>query len=78
MYANEQPSLSKFVNNLQSFMLLIGNFVIKNPDSSCFISDVTYRNLAVDKVTKLRRTAIQKQNIDKAACEKKKRYVGIL
>lgn len=54
MYANEELSLFKFVNDLQSSKLLILNFMIKNPDSSCFISDVTYRNLAVGKVTKFK------------------------
>jgi len=54
MYANEELSLSKFVNNPQYSKLLILNFMIKNPDSSCFISDVAYRILAVDKVMKFR------------------------
>jgi len=64
-YANEQPSLSKFVNNLQSSKLLILNFMIKTPEQSCFISDVTYRNLAVDKVTKFKKHS----DTDKAACK---------
>jgi len=54
MYANEGLSLSRFVNNLQSSKLLILNFMIKNPDSSPFIEDVTHRILAVGTVTKFK------------------------
>jgi hypothetical protein len=54
MYANEKLSVSKFVNNIQSSKLLILNFMIKTPVSSFFVSDVTYRTLSVDKVTKFK------------------------
>jgi hypothetical protein len=40
-------------------ILHVSRVRLKTPDSSCFISDVTYGNLAVDNVMNSRRTVIQ-------------------